>query len=88
MITTGHGLYKRHLRHWNDLESFLCELCEEAWEDPWHLWDLCPVLDDSRNQSVTQLKAGVSWERVLITFFRTPRIQELVAHNEALLCPD
>ncbi len=36
-ICTGHGLFKNHLRHWNELSEYLCELCGEEYDNTWHL---------------------------------------------------
>ncbi len=69
-IITGHGLFKRHLRHWNDIQDIYCSLCGEDTEDPWHLWDLCPVLDEQRASINREIEKGLLWERGLIKFFQ------------------
>ncbi len=87
MAITGNGLFKRHLRHWNDITEYDCGLCGEAWEDPWHLWDLCPVLDTERREIANRYKSGNKLEKGILEFFRTSKILELVATNESMLTP-
>ncbi len=89
-IMTGHGLFKRHLRHWNELpeEDFSCMLCGEDWEDSWHLWALCPNLIPERIEISSYLKNnGKLKERALLKFFSKKKLVHLMAANEALLTP-
>ncbi len=86
-IVTGHGLYKRHLRHWNEIEDYSCSLCLEEYEDTWHIWNLCPCLSKDRYVALSTAQNGRPLERVLLTFFQSKRIKELVASNETLLLP-
>ncbi len=82
-IVTGHGLWKKHIRHWKDVEDYSCMLCGEDWEYPWHLWAYCPGLSDIRQQLTYLLKNGLSFERTLLRFFQDTRILNIVASNEA-----
>ncbi len=89
-IVTGHGLWKRHLRHWNELpgNDYLCSLCGEDWEDSWHLWALCPNLADERDQANIRLKGNIKLqERAILKFFAEDKLLHLKASNEALLTP-
>ncbi len=86
-IITGHGLFKRHLRHWNDIQDIYCSLCGEDTEDPWHLWNLCPVLKEQRQYITREIEMGLLWERGLLKFFRKEELTKLRANNEALLIP-
>ena len=81
-IVTGHGLFKSHLQHWNDIHNFQCELCQEGAEDTWHLWEYCPTLERERQEV-----KGLPRERALLKFFGTKRVKELIARNESLLIP-
>ncbi len=47
-IATGHGMFKRHLRHWNAMGDIQCSLCGEYLESSWNLWDMCPRLETER----------------------------------------
>ncbi len=87
-IMTGHGLFKRHMRHWICLEDYQCELCGEAPEDSWHLWRYCPMLAAQRRDMDLQIQNGMSVERALMKWFNMKVITELEASNEALLSPD
>ncbi len=84
-IITGHGLYKRHLRHWIDVEDASCALCGEDQEYSWHLWAYCPCLAGDRDKICRKMSVGLSWEKALLKFFELPKLLELVAHNEALI---
>ncbi len=89
-IITGHGLFKRHLRHWNELpdNDYLCALCGEDWEDSWHLWAFCPKLAPKRKSIEPELKGKYKLkERAILKFFKEDRIVQLMASNEALLTP-
>ncbi len=86
-IVTGHGLFKRHLRHWNDMESHQCSLCGEAEEDSWHLWAYCPIMESDRSVTLKNIESGMSIEKGLIRFFQSNRMKELFARNEALIEP-
>ncbi len=87
-IITGHGLYKRHLRHWNELDDYQCALCDEGDEDSFHLWQYCPSLKQERELSNNLLKSGVSFARVVLKFFSCEKIKQLMASNEASLRPE
>ncbi len=87
MIVTGHGLFKRHLRHWNEIECSLCELCQEDDEDSWHLWDLCPKLTANRRHINELINKGMPQDRALLRFFQVNELQQLEASNEALIVP-
>ncbi len=78
-IVTGHGLFKRHLRHWNEIQDISCVLCGEADEDPWHLWALCPALEGERKSSLHQMRCGLLEERTILRFFHTPALKRLMA---------
>ena len=67
-IITGHGLFKRHLRHWNDIHDTSCDLCGEAVEDPWHLWNLCPAPNGHRARIQKEIDRGLLWQKGLIKF--------------------
>ena len=84
-IITRHGLFKRHLRHWNDIDDISCALCGEDQEYSWHLWEYCPSLEAERMSIRLTMKSGLSWEKALLKFFILPKIEELTAHNEALI---
>ena len=81
-IITGHGLYKDHMRHWNEIEDFSCSLCKTAPEDSWHLWRECNRLTRER-----RLSNNSNFERNLLKFFKCPRLKALVARNECILSP-
>ncbi len=84
-IITGHGLFKRHMRHWNEIDDISCALCGEDQEYSWHLWEYCPSLITERKHIRTCMKKGLSKEKAMLKFFYLPEIQELTARNEALL---
>ncbi len=84
-IVTGHGLFKRHMRHWNDLGDIQCALCGEDVEYSWHLWEWCPKLEGVRKRIRYLQSRGLSHEMALLKFFNQQELIELVAHNEALL---
>ncbi len=85
-IITGHGLFKRHLRHWNELpeNDYSSTFCGEDREDSWHLWNYCPILAPERDQINLQMKQGLPWERALLKYFSHSKLSELSARNEAL----
>ncbi len=83
MIVTGHGLWKKHLRHWKNIQDYSCSLCGEDWEYPWHLWALCPSLNNVRQNTNLLIKKGLSFERALLRFFQDRKIKEILASNEA-----
>ncbi len=87
-IITGHGLFKRHLWHWNDISDIACSLCGEADEDSWHLWKYCPGLTEERTDISFLIKRGLPWYGALIKFFKTDKLKSLFASNEAFLVPD
>ncbi len=74
-IITGHGLFRRHLRHWNEIEDISCSLCGEADEDSWHLWEYCPSLNSERDTATFLIKNGIPWYNALIHFFRSEKIK-------------
>ncbi len=84
-ILTGHGLFKRHLRHWNDIEDIQCALCGEDDEYSWHLWEYCPIMDDERGKARYLISHGFSSEKTMLRFFSTTPMRELMAQNEALI---
>ncbi len=84
-ICTGHGLFKDHIRHWNELEGTECSLCQEDEEDSWHLWDLCPATAGFRLERIYQLEAGYSFETLLLKFMNSNQMKVLMASNECLL---
>ncbi len=89
-IMTGHGLFKRHLRHWNELPNndYLCSLCGETWEDTWHLWAFCPTLSSERICAENSQKSKNSLrERAILNFFAEDKLIHLMASNEAILTP-
>ncbi len=86
-ILTGHGLFRRHLRHWNEIDSISCSLCGEGDEDSWHLWKYCPALQKERSSTTALIKGGVPWHGAILKFFKCDKIKELFASNEALLTP-
>ncbi len=78
---TGHGLYKKYLGLWNEIENISCSLCEEDWEDSWHLWEMCPSLKKER---LLFQRSGLSKERGIIRFNKNEKIKELL---ESLITP-
>ena len=79
-------LFKRHLRHWNNIDDHSCGLCGEADEDPYHLWSMCPMLTQERTRFNNETNASaLEWR--LLSFFQSPCIREMEASNEALLVP-
>ena len=86
-IITGHGLFRRHLRHWNEIMDISCSLCGEADEDSWHLWEYCPALNSERTTAIFLIKSGIPWYNAILHFFRSDKIKRLLASNEALLMP-
>ncbi len=84
-IVTGHGLFKRHLRHWNELGDYQCSLCSEDLESSWHLWDLCPRIDMERDRLRRLIPKGLQEERALFNFFDQQLLIELDARNEAII---
>lgn len=87
-MVTGHGLFKRHIGHWNDVTDFSCALCGEAEEDSWHLWEFGPESFEERAILQNFIKQGMPYDIALIRFFRLDKMRSLVASNEALLQPD
>ena len=81
-ITTGHGLLRRHLRHIHEQfkEDYDCQLCLEADEDPWHLWENCPALATARSNIRSTNK---SFEEKLLEFFKNDEIKRIQAENDA-----
>ncbi len=86
-MVTGHGLFKAHLRHWNEILDISCALCGEADEDSWHLWEYCPVLQKERHELNCYMKNGMSREVAIIRFINTEKMKKLIASNEALIRP-
>ena len=86
-VITGHGLYKYHLRHWNEIEDYSCSLCGEAWEDTWHLWNLCPGLEGERREIAQKLKGVFTLEKGILQLFKSEKVLELTATNESMLTP-
>ena len=86
-IITGHGLFKRHLRHWNDIQDIACQLCGEENEDPWHLWNLCPALNGPRTKIKQEIDRGLLWQKGLVKFFQGKELTHLYVYNETLLKP-
>ncbi len=86
-IMTGHGLYKRHLRHWNDIGDPSCVFCGEALEDSWHLWEYCPALQEERRTAKKKIEMGMALERALLQFFGTKKLRWMMASNEAFIKP-
>ncbi len=86
-IVTGHGLFKRHLRHWNDITSYDCSLCGEAFEDTWHLWMYCPTLTQERTQICGEMNNGLPIFRAILKMFKCRKLSELIASNEAIIEP-
>ncbi len=84
-IVTGHGLFKRHMRHWNDLGDIQCALCGEDVEYSWHLWEWCPKLKGVRDRMRHLQSRGLPFEMALLKFFNQRELIELAAKNEALL---
>ena len=84
-IITGHGLFKRHLRHWNEIGDIQCSLCEEDQESSWHLWEFCPRLQQTRQLVSSLTKQGISYEKTLLRFFHERALVELRAQNEAMI---
>ncbi len=84
-IITGHGLFKRHLRHWNDIGDIQCALCGEDDEFSWHLWEYCPNLSVERDRMRNLVTQGLSSERAMLKFFDLTPLMELTAQNEALI---
>ena len=66
---TGHGLFKAHLKHWNDLETE-CELCLEDEETAVHWWRDCPALEYHRQQCQT-LMEGKNILKQLLFFYNS-----------------
>ncbi len=86
-IVTGHGLFKRHLRHWNDMVNYDCSLCGEAYEDTWHLWMYCPQLTNERLQVNREMENGLPYFTAILKMFKCRKLNELVASNEAIIEP-
>ncbi len=84
-IVTGHGLFKRHLRHWNELGDIQCALCGEDVEYSWHLWEWCPKLKEVRGKIKQEQVRGLPFEMALLKFFNQQELIELAANNEALI---
>ncbi len=88
-IVTGHGLFKRHLRHWNEIDDIGCHLCGEDREDPWHLWNLCPQLQRAREEATRIIERGkvISYEKGLLKFFKDEAVLKVKAINESKITP-
>ncbi len=86
-IVTGHGLFKRHMRHSNDLGDIQCALCGEDVEYSWHLWEWCPKFKGVWDRMRYLQSKGLPFEMALLMlkFFNQHWLIELAAHNEALL---
>ena len=84
-IVTGHGIFRRHIGHWTEMEDTLCQLCGEEQEDSWHLWQYCPSLAMERREAFYRLESGAGYEKTLLNFFQCGKIVSLRARNEAEL---
>ena len=84
-FVTGHGLYRGHLRNWNELESDQCSLCGEADENTWHLWEWCPMLTKERNEIRSLMKSGLTLERGVLRIVKSTKVMEICGRNEAIL---
>ena len=84
-VITGHGLFKHHMRHWNEIDDYQCALCGEADEDSWHIWEWCPKLQQERTNIRTLMERGLTFEKGILRMMRSKDIIELRARNEALL---
>ena len=84
-VATGHGLFKEHISHWENIENGQCAICGEADENSWHLWEWCPGLDIERKPIQTLIKSGMTMERGIIKLMNTRKVKELIAQNESLL---
>ncbi len=84
-VITGHGLFKKHLRHWIEMENHNCGLCGEDYESSWHLWNLCPGTKIERDKTTPLMSGGLPFERIILRFFSTTVLTGLMASNEALL---
>ncbi len=82
---TGHGLFKRHLRHWNVLDTYLCSLCGEEPEDPWHLWEHCPSLEQDRREIRKISNNKDLLENQITRFANCVKIRMLMASNETIV---
>ncbi len=82
---TGHGLFKKHLMLWNDIDEYQCSLCGEADEDSWHLWEWCPTLMTERNAIKNQINTGLSQELGILKLMTSEKMKGLWAMNESLL---
>ncbi len=84
-MITGHGLFKRHLMHWKELSDFQCQLCGEAEEDSWHLWEWCPRLNKERKIINEQMLQGLPYEHGILRLMKVKELRELWALYEAIV---
>ncbi len=76
-VVTGHGLFKRHLQHWNEIDSYQCSLCGEADEDSWHLWEWCPALTVDRFPIRSLIEGGMSLEHGVLKWIKINKKSKL-----------
>ncbi len=86
-VITGHGLFKRHLKNWIeiDLNNQLCSLCEEEFEDSWHIWNNCRSLESIRIEIRQQMARGMSLEVAIIRFTQTNQFKSLRVLNDNII---
>ena len=73
---TGHGLFGKHLRHWNKTICNKCQICKDKEEEPWHLWTECIGLVQERQNR--QKEENVPDEVKVLRFFKISKISKLM----------
>ncbi len=86
-VVTGHGLFKKHLQYWNEIDDYQCSLCGEADEDSWHLWELCPALATDRSIIRNLMEKSMPLEQGVLKWVKLQKIAQLRAENESTLQP-
>ena len=86
-VVTGHGLFKKHLQFWNEIDDYQCSLCGEADEDSWHLWEWCTALTTDRSNVRNLMEMGMSLEQGVMKWVKLKKMVELRAENESILPP-
>ncbi len=84
-MATGHGLYKHHLQHWNEIEDDQCSICGEDEENTWHLWEWCPGLEQQRTEIKELIKTGLTRERGIVKLAESKALTRMRLENEVIV---
>ena len=84
-FVTGHGLFKKHLYQWSDIDTDQCSLCHDDKEDSWHLWNNCPGTGAARRELKYLREAGMSMESAILRLSKTKQVKSLLELNDSLI---